>query len=292
MGLTALLLVVGSSLGWAALDALRKQLGARMSATVAVVGLNLGQTPFYVAWAVGGGAAFDAGGYAAPGVTLLVINTLANVLFVHAVTVSPLSLTVPFLALTPVFTAGVATVLLDEWPDPAQYLGILVVVAAALLLNATREDGLHPAQLWRALRRERGSLLMIGVAFLWSVAVVLDKVCLQHAAVPMHAALQCSAMGLALVGWLFVRRRAGELRAVRQSAGLMTIGVGACLVALGLQLLALQVTYASFLEAVKRAIGLAAAVAVGRLAFGEPISPRKAALVAVMAAGAALVVAG
>ena len=64
----------------------------------------------------------------------------------------------------------------------------------------------------------------------------------------------------------------------------------AAAVGLGLQFVALRLTLVGLVEALKRAIGMFFAVAVGRFAFEEPLTTGKVAGVVLMSAGVALIV--
>lgn len=110
---------------------------------------------------------------------MIPLEIVAIILYVKAIKLSPLSLTIPFLAVSPVFIILIAFILLGELPDRSGLLGILLIVSGAYLLNirTTREDLLGPI---RAIRRERGSLLMIIVALIYSVTATLGKVAVQH----------------------------------------------------------------------------------------------------------------
>ena len=110
---------------------------------------------------------------------LLPLETAALVLYTHALRESPLSLTIPFLALTPVFLIGIAFVMLGERPDLSGTAGILLIAMGAYLLNIhTRNEGwLAPL---RAILREGGSRKMIVVALLYSLTASLGKVAIQH----------------------------------------------------------------------------------------------------------------
>ena len=69
-------------------------------------------------------------GYWRYGLPDILLNVAANLLFLHAVRVSPLSLTIPFLSFTPVFSALSASVLLGEWPSGSALLGIVMELSA------------------------------------------------------------------------------------------------------------------------------------------------------------------
>jgi drug/metabolite transporter (DMT)-like permease len=110
---------------------------------------------------------------------LLPLEIAALLLYTHAIRQSPLSLTVPFLALTPVFLIGTSYVILGERIDGSGMAGILFIALGAYLLNIhTRKEGwLEPL---RAILREGGSRKMIAVAFLYSLTSNLGKVAIQH----------------------------------------------------------------------------------------------------------------
>ncbi len=114
--------------------------------------------------------------------TLLIVIPLdvtAIILYVKAISLSPLSLTIPFIALSPVFVIITGYIILGELPDLSGLFGILLIVTGAYLLNvrATRHGVLGPV---KAIRREKGSVLMIIVALIYSATSTLGKVAVLH----------------------------------------------------------------------------------------------------------------
>ena len=109
---------------------------------------------------------------------MLPLELTAFLLYLRAIRLSPLSLTVPFLALTPVFTIATSWILLKEKVSGMGTLGICSIVVGIYLLNATtfKEGILAPL---RALFRERGTRLMIGSAFLYSITSNFGKRAIQ-----------------------------------------------------------------------------------------------------------------
>ena len=135
-GSVALVIALLSSLGWAAFDASRKGLVRHASPASLVVMFGAGQLPcFLLGMGIWGAPTLDLG-YLRPGLTCLAANVAANLMFFHAVKVSPISRTVPLLALTPVFAALIGYLLLDEHPSPRQWFGIALIVLGAWTLNA------------------------------------------------------------------------------------------------------------------------------------------------------------
>jgi drug/metabolite transporter (DMT)-like permease len=284
--LAALTAITLSSLGFAALDALRKVLAGRVEPVPMAALLTIGQMPLFAAWALLARETHVSAGYAVPGAATILLNVAANVLFLRAVQVSPLSLTIPFLSLTPVFSTLMASAVLGERPDGREAAGIALVVLGAFLVNL-RRDRTSPVA---ALARERGSVMMVGVALIWSLTAVLDKRALAFADVPMHAAIQCAGVAAVLVVFLAARGRLGELRGVRAVQGVYALALAAAAVGLGLQFVALRLTLVGLVEALKRAIGMFFAVAVGRLAFEEAVTAGKLGGVALMSVGVLLIV--
>lgn len=294
-----LLLSFGSALGWSGLDATRKVLVRSMSSSGLVVALTLGQAPLFAAWAVMHGAWIAGPGYLVPGSVCLALNVLANLGFVQAIRISPLSLTVPFLSFTPVFTALLALPVLGERPGPWQVAGVVAVVIGAVFLHSGAEEGASDRGLlasltaaWRSYLREPGSVLMTGVASMWSLTSVVDKVALDHASTPGHALVQTGGVGLLLVGWLALQGRTADLQGLRHNGPVYGGALLFATAAIGLQLSAIQWTLVAVVETVKRAVGNVVSVAAGRTLFGEPVTTNKLVAVACMAAGTGMLALG
>jgi drug/metabolite transporter (DMT)-like permease len=102
-------------------------------------------------------------------------------MYMSAIRESPLSLTLPYLAFTPVFNILTGYLLLGERVSPAGLAGILLVVSGAWLLNLKRSQNggrrnvLEP---FRAIARERGSRLMLMTAAIYSLTSVIGKIAL------------------------------------------------------------------------------------------------------------------
>ena len=280
-----------SAFAWAALDAQRKGLAAELGPLVLVAAMTAGQALVFGLWWAGAGAPGPAAGYLLPALGVLVANLVASVAFVAAVRASALSTTIPLLSFTPALATIAGAAWLGEWPRPAQVVGIVAVVVGALLLHAGGAGG-GPIAWARALLEDRGARLMLGVALLWSVSGVLDKLALAHADVPVHGAIQSGGIAALIVGGLVVAGRAGELRRLGARPGRVLLLVATSVVAVGVQYGAVLAWQVSLVEATKRAVGLGSSVVVGRLAFGEPVRAATVVGVAVMGAGVSAIVLG
>ncbi|MDH3202444.1 MAG: DMT family transporter [Myxococcales bacterium] len=275
---------LAAALCWAALDVVRKALSDKASPTALAVVLLIGQVPFLGLWATLDRTWVLEDAYWIPAVASMAMNALANVLFMRSLQLSPMSRTVPFLALSPVFGALVAIPLLREVPGLLHLAGIGLVVVGALALNSDLSESW-----WRSVFKEKGAPHMIAVAFLWSGSVALDKLALPHASPASHAFLLTAGSGLILVAWIGFRRELGDLRAAWRAprpliAGLIGFGIAA----LALQMFALAWLWVAVVETLKRGIGVLGSIAFGRLFFAEPITERKLLAGGLMVAGTAL----
>ncbi len=278
-----------TSVGWAAFDASRKSLASSFEPMALVALLMFAQVPAFAIWAAAAGAAGPSPGYGVPALCSILINVVANFAFLRAMQLSPLSVTIPYLALSPVFAVIAGIPILGEAPSALQLLGIVIIVVGAFALNAG-PDTRSPRALYEALVRERGCVLMIAVAALWAVSGTFDKAAVAHSSAPIHALVQCAGIGVCVTLWLASQRRLGELRTLNGRGVAFSIAIVGAVAALGFQLMAYRVMMVSVVEAIKRAIGMVLALANGRIFFGEHISVGKVAGVVFMCGGVALIV--
>ena len=271
--------IVIASLAWAASDALRKRLAGPMGPVALAWWMSVGSAPIFGLWVGLAEAGWPAPAYWPWAIAAFAGTLCATLLMLAALAVADLGVAIPMLALTPVFSALVAWATIGEVLDPGGWIGVVLVVTGAVGLQ------LHG----RRWKPDRGAAMIAGVALLWSMTSVFDKVALQHAAVPAHAGIQVGGSALVLGPWLALRGRARDLL---PPPGHRAAAVGLVLafgLAFGAQLLAVQLEPVSRVETIKRAMGLASAVVLGRLFFDERLNVARIAGVTLMGLGAALV---
>ena len=110
------------------------------------------------------------------------LNAVPFFVYMRAIQVSPLSLTVPYLAFTPVFMIATGFVFLDEIPDVWGMFGIAAVCLGSYVLNIDikRRSLLAP---FRAVFKETGSWLMLLVALVFSFSAIIGKLAILHSSV-------------------------------------------------------------------------------------------------------------
>ncbi|MEG4997526.1 EamA family transporter [Microcoleus sp. B4-D4] len=107
------------------------------------------------------------------------INAVTVILYIKAIKLSDLSLTVPLVALTPLFMLLTSPLIVGEYPNFFDYIGIFLIVTGSYLLNIKEKSQGYLAP-FKALLHQPGPKLMLIVAFLWSITSNFDKIGVQN----------------------------------------------------------------------------------------------------------------
>jgi drug/metabolite transporter (DMT)-like permease len=289
ISLGALLLVVACSLAWGGCDLSSKFLAGKIRPMPLVGLLTAAAVPIFLVWLLIDGVPEVRSSYWMPALASVAFNVGANLAFFVALRSAALSITIPLLSLTPVFTTLLAIPLLGQEPTWLQGLGILLVVAGVFSLHLSAEGPLSPAGVWRSWRGDRSALWMVLATLFWSLTVPLDKMAMEQASGPLHGLVLNVGAAAAVVLVLAAQRRLGELADVRNAPLVFLLGVLASAVALALQLIAIQTVWVGLVETLMRSINSGMAVVFGRLVFGEAITARKVGAVGLVVVGVALI---
>lgn len=103
------------------------------------------------------------------------LNTVSVILYLKSIKMSPLSLSIPMLAFTPVLMLVTSPLILNEFPSINGIFGIVLITAGAYFLyfKKINKDILLP---FRELSKEKGAMLMLMVAVIFSIAANIDKI--------------------------------------------------------------------------------------------------------------------
>jgi len=192
-------------------------------------------------------------------------NLVAVTLQVKALSVSPLSLTIPFLAFTPLFMLLTGWLVLGEAPDARGLLGILLIVAGAYSINLDKIKGGIAAPI-RAIATEPGSRMMLIVAFIWSISSVFDKVATIESSPAFYSSFFSVAYGVLYIPLLVAGLRKQPLTK-GTAPRLFLLGFIFAVMILA-QMMAIEMTLASYVIAIKRA-GMVVGVLLGYYVFKE-----------------------
>lgn len=199
------------------------------------------------------------------------LEILAMLLYNRAIRDYPLSQTLPYLAFTPVFVTLTGYLLLDEVVSAQGLLGILLVVAGAWLLNFR----LASSRDWHSwllpllhIFRHPGSLMMLGVALLYSLTSVGGKGAMQYMVPELFGPFYFLLVGLTLIPLLGLGKATHYQRIWRKP--LPVIGTAALMgVMLISHFIALQRVEVAYMIAVKRT-SLLFGMLYGAFLFKEP----------------------
>ena len=285
---TAVLLALVASFAWSLFDLERRFLSMRIEAMALVAGVTLGAVPPLAIWAWFSGPQQAQAAYWLPATGSVLLNLWANFAYFRSLQLSPLSQTLPMLSFTPAFAAVLSAIFLGERLGLRPVCGLFLVVGGALLLTLRSGSGLRG--FFVGLLEDRGCRLMVGVAFLWSAALLLDKQALALATPHLHALYLNGGVATGALIALAAQRDLGKLGALRGSGWLLLLAIATGAVAIASQLVALGSVGVGFLETVKRGVGGVLAVIWGRALLAEPVTLAKVVAVGLMSLGVGLVV--
>lgn len=109
----------------------------------------------------------------------LPLEATAFYCYMKAIKVSPLSLTLPFLAFTPGFIIITGWIVLGEKINFSGFLGIILIITGAYSLNFSKtQDGLLAPL--KAIFHEAGSRLMLLTSFIYAFTSTVGKLAIIH----------------------------------------------------------------------------------------------------------------
>lgn len=283
-----LLFAILSALCSVLLDISRKVLGHRLPAPLIVISANLGSAALCtVLLVLRGGSSWD-WTFVIVVVLQAAFNAVAAILVVHALTLSPLALTVPYLSFTPVVITGVAALVLQETPRLQGLIGIGLVVIGAVALHSG--DNLNFRALLTAPLREPGSWRMLLVAMIWGTTTPLSKIAVRHSSELLLACCLPTGVAIILAGawWGGVLKDPKPREPGEHTGLLLCVAALATAGALLFEFLAYRELLVAYVETIRRS-GSVLAVIVGAVVFKEGRLSRHLPAAALMVLGVALV---
>lgn len=152
------------------------------------------------------------------------LEILSFILYTKAIRISPLSLAVPLISLTPVFLVFTSFVILRELPTIAGFFGILLVVVGAYILNL---NGLGKGVLepFKLIFKEKGCVYMMIAAFLFSIDSTLSKILVQKSSPLFYGAIYLVIMAISLLIISFFASKRGIVQLKSNFWELFPIGL-------------------------------------------------------------------
>jgi drug/metabolite transporter (DMT)-like permease len=221
--------------------------------------------------------------------TALPLEVLAMLLYVQAIRDSPLALTLPYLAFTPVFTTLTGLLLLGERISAQGFGGILLVVIGAYVLNL--DQALNSRRAWlapfAAILRERGARYMLAVALIYSLTSVLGKGALQYVPATSFGAFYFVLLGIFTLT-VFAWREPKAIGVLTRLEWPQFLVAGLMALMVITHFLALERVQVAYMISVKRS-SILFGILFGALLFGEARLAQHLLAASLMVAGVVLI---
>jgi len=216
------------------------------------------------------------------------LNILAFMLYVRAIKIADLSLTVPLVTLTPLFLLFTSPLIVQEQPTLADSFGVVLLVIGAYVLNLKPQPQQPVWAPLSAMVNNPGSRMMLLVAFLWSITSNFDKVGTVNSSPLCWGASLFSVVAAGMLPFTIAaalrRPQPGQLRSQLPILGLTGLFNAT---AVGFQFAALTMAPVTQVIAVKR-MSTVISVLFGCLLFREPGLGQRLPGAAIMVAGVAV----
>jgi len=215
-----------------------------------------------------------------------IVGAVVTVAYMKAIKISPLSLSLPMLTFTPVFMLLTSPLILGEFPTWTGVAGIICIVAGAYLLNIrdARRGYLAPI---KSLFREKGPVIMLCIALVWSIMANVDKIGIMKSSVIFWSASFYTAVAIFLFPVVLLKSKGG-LGSIRKNLKFVpAMGIVPAARVL-FQMTAITMTIVPYVISIKRTSAFFGSL-YGRFFFGERGFRERIAGVLVMITGVILI---
>ena len=269
------LICIISAIFWATFDLTRKLSLRHIKPKILLFLFTLVQLIVFFIWIVFTDFSISFKYYLIPGLILALISVISALLFLEAINNSELSLTIPLLSFSPIFSSIFSFIFLDEKLKLIQYVGVFFILIGTLILYAKKLDINSIFKSFKTIKKSSSAKLMILVALIWSITPVLDKICLKNSSINIHGFIQSIGM-LIFLSFLIRNNLFNQIQKINKKtlkiiSFTLFVGTSATI----LQLYAITLNFVPIMESIKRAIGQFSSVFFGSLFFGERITYQK-----------------
>lgn len=201
-------------------------------------------------------------------ISALPLEITAIIFYIKALKISPLSLTLPFLSLTPVFLIIVPFILLGEKISFTGTIGVLLIAVGGYVLNL-KEFKKGVFEPFIAIRKQKGSIFMIMVALIYSFTSSLGKMAIEHSSAIFFGAAYITVLVILFTPIALYKGR-DELQMIFHSGALKSSilpGLFSSLMIIS-NMIALSLTKVAYMISVKR-LSLLIGVFYGHMLFKE-----------------------
>ena len=279
----SILICIISAFFWAAFDLTRKLSLQKINSVNLLLIFTLAQTLIFGSWVFYEDPFLNLKSYIFPGLILILISLFSALLFLKAIKQSDLSLTIPLLSLSPLFSSFFSFFFLNEKLSYFQYIGVFLIIFGTLVLYSKKITLREILKSFKVLTINNSAKLMIVVSLIWSLTPVLDKLCLEHSSINIHGLIQ--SFGLMILLIFLLKKEKYEFLSLKRNWRLILITILTGIIATVLQFYAILFNYVPIMETIKRSIGQLSSVLFGKLFFKEEITKPKILGVLILSVG-------
>lgn len=178
------------------------------------------------------------------------INFLAYILYLYAIKISPISLSVPFLSITPAVMILTGYFILGETINRWGGIGIGFIILGGYVLHYRKSQ----SGFWvpfSAFVHEKGSWFMFIVAILFAFAAVIGKKAMLHSSPLFFAFFFFLVFNITVLAGLIVSRKTDWQTIIKNSPKGMWLGL-LLLIHISFHAMAISISTAVYMVAVKR----------------------------------------
>ncbi len=271
---TSILICTISGIFWALFDLTRKLTLIHITPKLLLILFSSIQIIIFSFWCVKESFFLSLYPYSIPGITLVLLGVISALMFLKSIRESDLSLTIPLLSFSPLFSSIFSFIFLNEKLNNIQYAGIFSVIFGTLILYSEKFEIACFLKSISNIKNSLSAKLMIIVSLCWSLTPVLDKICLTHSSINIHGLVQSFSTCLILL--VFSKSDLKIFKKLKKKNFLLilfTISIGT--IATIFQFYAILYNYVPIMESIKRATGQLSAIIFGKIFFDEKITKQK-----------------
>ncbi len=196
------------------------------------------------------------------------LNVVAYTLYVKAIRLADLSLMSPLSTLTPLFLLITSPLIVQEVPTIWDAVGVFLIVIGSyvLNLNASASGFFGPL---RSIFRNKGTRMMVVVAFIWSITSTFDKVGVLNSSPIFWAIVLFGSIALGILPLIILKSK-NPIQGIRSHWRLLLLAGVANGIGVGCQMVAVGMVAVTQVIAIKRMSALFS-VGFGYFVFGEKV---------------------
>lgn len=215
-----------------------------------------------------------------------ILNGISLILYMRAIKLSALSITIPMITFTPLFLLVTSPIMLGEYPSAVGIFGVLLIVFGSYMLNI-KKSGEGLLKPFRALVEEPGPRLMLLVAFIWSITSNIDKIGVQNSSPVFWSIAMTCFLAIALFPLMLIYSKPTSKTVARQLRYLIPLGLFNALTFVT-QMIAINFILVAYVISIKRGSAILSVVW-GHLFFEEKGIRERLTGVIIMVAGVMLI---